>query len=198
MARSHPTARLSKASRYYLYLRAGNAVLWPRISLSCSWTLSYPLSWLGPELPLSYLHLPRHSFHPISNTYFHLLLVLIQHSIIQKELSSTFKPTPGVCHKQFNMPSAETMGSHPATALGQLKTTGKHVLAKLQQQTSNADIIDIRRVAVEINLKTEITSMFRPKDGPRQLPTLLLYNERGLQLFEKASLPMLRDLETIL
>lgn len=90
------------------------------------------------------------------------------------------------------------MGSHPATALGQLKTTGKHVLAKLQQQTSNADIIDIRRVAVEINLKTEITSMFRPKDGPRQLPTLLLYNERGLQLFEKASLPMLRDLETIL
>lgn len=73
----------------------------------------------------------------------------------------------------------------PSSALGQLKATGQHVLSKLQQQTSNADIIDIRRVAVEINLKTEITSMFRPKDGPRQLPTLLLYNERGLQLFER-------------
>ncbi|KAJ4300534.1 hypothetical protein N0V88_003212 [Collariella sp. IMI 366227] len=47
------------------------------------------------------------------------------------------------------------------------------------------DIIDIRRAAVEINLKTEILSMFRTKDGPRQLPTLLLYDERGLQLFEK-------------
>lgn len=81
------------------------------------------------------------------------------------------------------MPSAETMT--PSGALGQLKTTGKHVLSKSQQQTSNADIIDIRSVAVEINLKTEITSMFRPKNGPRQLPTLLLYNERGLQLFEK-------------
>ncbi|KAK3955448.1 C-type lectin protein [Pseudoneurospora amorphoporcata] len=77
------------------------------------------------------------------------------------------------------------MASNPTTALGQLKTTGKHVLSKLQQQTSNADIIDIRHVAVEINLKTEITSMFRPKNGPRQLPTLLLYNERGLQLFER-------------
>ncbi|KAK1777450.1 C-type lectin protein [Copromyces sp. CBS 386.78] len=83
------------------------------------------------------------------------------------------------------MPSAEPMASNPTTALGQLKTTGKHVMSKVQQQTSNADIIDIRRVAVEINLKTEITSMFRPKNGPRQLPTLLLYNERGLQLFER-------------
>lgn len=89
------------------------------------------------------------------------------------------------------MPSAESMT--PSSALGQLKATGQHVLSKLQQQTSNADIIDIRRVAVEINLKTEITSMFRPKDGPRQLPTLLLYNERGLQLFERVSSSELWD-----
>jgi L-histidine Nalpha-methyltransferase / hercynylcysteine S-oxide synthase len=46
------------------------------------------------------------------------------------------------------------------------------------------DIIDIRRAAVEVNLKEEIMSMFHPKHGPRQLPTLLLYNERGLQIFE--------------
>jgi len=49
------------------------------------------------------------------------------------------------------------------------------------------DIIDIRRAAVEINLKTEVLSLFRAKDAPRRLPTLLLYDERGLQLFEEVS-----------
>jgi hypothetical protein len=33
-------------------------------------------------------------------------------------------------------------------------------------------------------LKEQIASMFNPEDGPRKLPTLLLYNERGLQIFE--------------
>lgn len=47
------------------------------------------------------------------------------------------------------------------------------------------DILDIRHVAVEINLKTEVLSLFDNKNGPRKLPTLLLYDERGLQLFEK-------------
>jgi hypothetical protein len=50
------------------------------------------------------------------------------------------------------------------------------------------DIIDIRCAAVEINLKDEINTLLKPKDGPRQLPTLLLYDERGLQLFEEARL----------
>lgn len=50
------------------------------------------------------------------------------------------------------------------------------------------DIIDIRRVEVETNLKADIVSQFCPKEGPRKLPTLLLYDERGLQLFEKACL----------
>ena len=49
------------------------------------------------------------------------------------------------------------------------------------------DIIDIRRAAVEINLKAEVLSLFRAKDAPRRLPTLLLYDERGLQLFEEVS-----------
>jgi len=47
------------------------------------------------------------------------------------------------------------------------------------------DIIDIRRDAVEINLKGEILSLLKPESGPKKLPTLLLYNERGLQLFEE-------------
>ncbi|KXJ86110.1 C-type lectin protein [Microdochium bolleyi] len=47
------------------------------------------------------------------------------------------------------------------------------------------DIIDIRSDAVAFNLKQEIFQLFRPQEGPRQLPTLLLYDEKGLQLFEK-------------
>lgn len=46
------------------------------------------------------------------------------------------------------------------------------------------DIIDIRGAAVETNLKDDILSLFSPKEGPRKLPTLLLYDEKGLQLFE--------------
>ncbi|KAL2189443.1 hypothetical protein L209DRAFT_761860 [Thermothelomyces heterothallicus CBS 203.75] len=47
------------------------------------------------------------------------------------------------------------------------------------------DIIDIRHAAVEINLKAEVLAQFHARDGPRKLPTLLLYDENGLQLFEK-------------
>ncbi|KFG78175.1 DUF323 domain protein [Metarhizium anisopliae] len=47
------------------------------------------------------------------------------------------------------------------------------------------DIIDIRSNRVDFNLKDEVARMVIPKDGrARKLPTLLLYDERGLQLFE--------------
>lgn len=49
----------------------------------------------------------------------------------------------------------------------------------------DVDILDIRRAAVETNLKEEIHRMLRPDEGPRKLPTLLLYSEKGLQLFEQ-------------
>ncbi|CAM1503087.1 Fc.00g078630.m01.CDS01 [Cosmosporella sp. VM-42] len=52
---------------------------------------------------------------------------------------------------------------------------------------SSLDIIDIRGEHVEINLKEELISLFNPKDGPRTLPTLLLYDEKGLQIFEDVS-----------
>ncbi|KAI1639882.1 C-type lectin protein [Biscogniauxia mediterranea] len=52
-------------------------------------------------------------------------------------------------------------------------------------ESSNADIIDIRQATVESNLKEEIRNLFHPQDGPRRLPTLLLYDEKGLQLFEE-------------
>ncbi|KAK2613834.1 hypothetical protein N8I77_000713 [Diaporthe amygdali] len=50
--------------------------------------------------------------------------------------------------------------------------------------STDLDIIDIRCAAVELNIKEEINSLFKAHDGPRRLPTLLLYDERGLQLFE--------------
>lgn len=56
--------------------------------------------------------------------------------------------------------------------------------------TNHLDIIDIRSAAVELNLKEEIRTLFSPKHGPRTMPTLLLYNERGLQIFEQVRLPL--------
>lgn len=52
-----------------------------------------------------------------------------------------------------------------------------------RNQTS--DIIDIRSNKIDFNLKDALVSSFDPPDGgARRLPTLLLYDERGLQLFE--------------
>lgn len=50
----------------------------------------------------------------------------------------------------------------------------------------DVDIIDIRQDCnrVTVSLKDDIFSMLQPASGPRQMPTLLLYNEKGLQLFE--------------
>jgi len=79
------------------------------------------------------------------------------------------------------VPQGKPLGLKTAGVNG---TTTTPVTSKTE-----VDIIDIRRAAVELNLKAEVLSMFSAKDGPRQLPTLLLYDERGLQLFEKVRLP---------
>lgn len=50
------------------------------------------------------------------------------------------------------------------------------------------DIIDIRRDAIKANLKEEIHKLFLSQERPRELPTLLLYDAKGLQLFEKVGL----------
>lgn len=76
----------------------------------------------------------------------------------------------------FAMPSSINASS-PAAFQGAKPAVSKPSLAP-------PDIIDIRGEHVEINLKDQIISQFNPEDGPRKLPTLLLYNERGLQLFE--------------
>lgn len=48
----------------------------------------------------------------------------------------------------------------------------------------DADIIDIRGDTEEFDLKNEVVKLLSPENGVRKLPTLLLYDERGLQLFE--------------
>lgn len=78
------------------------------------------------------------------------------------------------CMRLATMPSL----TNSATVLRQAKP------AIQKPATSSLDIIDIRGERVEINLKEEVVSLFNPQDGPRMLPTLLLYNEKGLQLFE--------------
>jgi hypothetical protein len=55
------------------------------------------------------------------------------------------------------------------------------------EMAPKVDIIDIRHNAVEMSLKDEIVKSLKPQEGPKKLPTLLLYDERGLQLFEEVS-----------
>ncbi|KAI0020583.1 C-type lectin protein [Xylariomycetidae sp. FL0641] len=50
---------------------------------------------------------------------------------------------------------------------------------------ASPDIIDIRQSTVDFNLKEEIPQLLCPPEAPRKLPTLLLYDEKGLQLFEQ-------------
>ncbi len=67
-----------------------------------------------------------------------------------------------------------------------IKAAERHLMKHLGSRThSNIDIIDIRHDAVEINLKEEILSSLKVAPGQRSLPTLLLYDERGLQIFEE-------------
>lgn len=68
-----------------------------------------------------------------------------------------------------------------------LKVKENGVNGSQQAGKASIEILDIRRAAVEINLKESILSQIHPKNGPRTMPTLLLYDERGLQLFEEVS-----------
>lgn len=60
---------------------------------------------------------------------------------------------------------------------------------------SRIDIIDIRNEKTVSNLKDDVASISEIKNGSRQLPTLLLYDKLGLQLFERVCLspPLPRD-----
>jgi L-histidine Nalpha-methyltransferase / hercynylcysteine S-oxide synthase len=87
------------------------------------------------------------------------------------------------------MPSAQESVVVPNGASFGLRVAKDNGMPKLTTiPNPKLDIIDIRHAALEVNLKAEVSSMFHSKDGPRKLPTLLLYDERGLQLFEHVRL----------
>lgn len=59
---------------------------------------------------------------------------------------------------------------------------------KNEANISKIDIIDIRHDMVEFNLKADILKSLKPEVGQKKMPTLLLYDERGLQLFEEVGI----------
>jgi hypothetical protein len=54
-----------------------------------------------------------------------------------------------------------------------------------QKKQASLDIIDIRQHAIELDLGADIMLLLNPDKGPKTLPTLLLYDEKGLQIFEE-------------
>ncbi|RKF58593.1 Ergothioneine biosynthesis protein 1 [Golovinomyces cichoracearum] len=54
-----------------------------------------------------------------------------------------------------------------------------------EENGSPISITDIRQNIPNFDLKKELLKYLKITDGPRSLPTILLYNERGLQLFEE-------------
>jgi len=95
------------------------------------------------------------------------------------------------CVAVFNMPDLNAdysaAGSHGLQPQISGKAGSKSAAGNGPEAdiTSDIDIIDIRCNATEMDLKLEIMSMLKPAKGPKQMPTLLLYDERGLQIFEK-------------
>ncbi len=59
-------------------------------------------------------------------------------------------------------------------------------MGSLGSEANVSNIIDIRSDTAGIELKQEILSGLKPKDGgEKTLPTLLLYDDEGLRLFEE-------------
>jgi hypothetical protein len=84
------------------------------------------------------------------------------------------------------MPSTTNAFFEPQTITADPNKVGKGT-TKAPGPHAEIDIIDIRQAAIEFNLKEEIHTLLNPQEGPRSLPTLLLYDERGLQIFEEVT-----------
>lgn len=55
------------------------------------------------------------------------------------------------------------------------------------------NIIDIRQHVIDMDLSNDIMSMLKPETGPKKMPTMLLYDEAGLQIFEEVHTSELFD-----
>lgn len=79
--------------------------------------------------------------------------------------------------------------SHGAVETGGIQTnlSAKSKTVQSSQPSSCIDIIDIRSNSVGVNLKDDILTLLNPTIGHKEMPTMLLYDECGLQLFEQVS-----------
>lgn len=83
------------------------------------------------------------------------------------------------------MPAVMQCTAKPADVLPTKQLFGNKHADEPRVSKHPLDIIDIRSNKDDFNLKDEVASMMNPgHGGVRKLPTLLLYDERGLQLFE--------------
>lgn len=74
----------------------------------------------------------------------------------------------------------------PADPYGAKTRDGEVAETRLPPSNPTLEILDIRRDQIEHSLKAEIFRQLQPVDGQeKQLPTLLLYDEVGLRLFEE-------------
>lgn len=53
---------------------------------------------------------------------------------------------------------------------------------------ASIDIIDIRHHVIDMDLSNDINLMLRPENGPKMMPTMLLYDAAGLQIFEEVGM----------
>lgn len=58
---------------------------------------------------------------------------------------------------------------------------------------AKVNIIDIRQHVIDMDLSNDIMSMLRSEQGPRKMPTMLLYDAAGLQIFEEVGTSELLD-----
>ncbi|OJJ05470.1 hypothetical protein ASPVEDRAFT_44980 [Aspergillus versicolor CBS 583.65] len=66
-----------------------------------------------------------------------------------------------------------------------LPSAGMVISSKLDSQPAKPSIIDIRQGKAELCMHDEIIQGLQTDEGTeRTLPTMLLYDEKGLQLFE--------------
>jgi len=86
----------------------------------------------------------------------------------------------------MTIPSASNRGIDFAPATQAPKAIRARADSKFTS-SSFVDIIDIRSEDVKFNLKEQILTSLNPEYGPKTLPTLILYDERGLKLFEEVS-----------
>ncbi|KAL5344885.1 hypothetical protein ACLOAV_010282 [Pseudogymnoascus australis] len=76
-------------------------------------------------------------------------------------------------------------GNYDKQRHASLATTTHATSAPPPRKQQPLDIIDIRQNDLELDLRRDIMDMLKPERGPKKLPTLLLYDEKGLQTFEE-------------